>query len=152
MTPQEQEAGLVLARGVARGLWTLNDLDQPTSSFRRIEADRHRSASPVTGISLYEPKPGPTVRYPGAGTTWPWRNLAREWIAANPREWEALRTGAEPSPLGPDGPTAGTAATRERAMRVVASYDQRHAEGMVPPPMEHDSSYDRPAPIPDALD
>ncbi len=152
MTPQEQEAGLVLARGITKGLWTLSDLDQPTSSFRRIEADRHRSASPVTGMSLYEPKPGPTARYPGAGTTWPWRNLAREWIAANPREWEALRSGAEPLPPGADEPPAGSAASRERAGRVVAAYDQRHDQGAVPPPMEADGPYVQPAPLPDAID
>lgn len=58
--------GLVLALGALRGLWSLEALDHPP----RIPSDPR-------SINV-RPKE-------------PYRNLAREWIAANPREWEIMQ-------------------------------------------------------------
>ena len=61
--------GLVLALGALRGLWTLENLDHPP----RVPNDPR-------SINV-RPKE-------------PFRNLAREWIAANPREWEIMQRDA----------------------------------------------------------
>ena len=57
--------GRTLALGAMRGLWPLEALDNPP-----------RAPHDVRSINV---RPGP-----------PHRNLAREWIAANPREWELM--------------------------------------------------------------
>ncbi len=61
--------GRTLALGVLRGLWTLENLDHPP----RVPQDPR-------SINI-RPKE-------------PFRNLAREWIAANPREWEIMQRDA----------------------------------------------------------
>ncbi len=57
--------GQLLAMGTLRGLWTLEDFDHPP----RVPQD---------------------VRSINVRSDTPWRNLAREWIAANPKEWELM--------------------------------------------------------------
>jgi len=77
--------GRTLAVGTLQGRWTLEDLDQPAPYYEQQERDRARSATPSPpGRGL------PTLRYPDAGTMHRPRNLAREWIEANPREWVEL--------------------------------------------------------------
>ena len=78
-----------LARLVARGLMTLEQLDAPTPAWAELESDRQRSAS----SDLSQGWPGrrsPATRYPGAGNAVAPRNLAREWIEANPKAWAAM--------------------------------------------------------------
>lgn len=78
--------GMQLALLVARGRLSLGDLDQPTPSWQQLERDRVRSAM----VDLQAGWPGrrsPVMRYPAAT---PYRNLAREWIEANPKEWQVL--------------------------------------------------------------
>lgn len=78
-----------LARLVARGLIRLEQLDAPTPAWAELERDRQCSAS----CDLCQGWPGrrtPATRYPGAGTAQAPRNLAREWIEANPKAWAAM--------------------------------------------------------------
>lgn len=78
-----------LARLVARGLIRLEQLDEPSPAWAELERDRQRSAS----CDLCQGWPGrrtPATRYPGAGSAEAPRNLAREWIDANPKAWAAL--------------------------------------------------------------
>lgn len=82
--------GLQLAVLVARGLMSLDDLDTATPASRELELDRMRSATDLDGHGGWPGRRSPAMRYPGAGCIQPVRNLAREWIAAHPREWEAL--------------------------------------------------------------
>ena len=82
--------GLQLAVLVARGLMSLDDLDTATPASRELELDRMRSATDLEGHGGWPGRRSPAMRYPGAGCIQPVRNLAREWIAAHPREWEAL--------------------------------------------------------------
>lgn len=77
--------GRMLAEGVLKGRWTLEDLDTPSPGWAPIEAARVRSFTPGP------PGSGrPTMPLPDAGQRRPYRNLACEWIAANPRQWEEL--------------------------------------------------------------
>jgi hypothetical protein len=78
-----------LARMVARGLMTLEQLDQPTLGWAELERDRERSSSSALSEG-WPGRRGPAMAYPGAGTARPVRNLAREWIEANPRAWAAM--------------------------------------------------------------
>ena len=80
---------LQLAVLVARGLMSLEDLDVAPPASRELERDRMRSASDL-GHGGWPGRRSPAMRYPGAGSIQPVRNLAREWIAAHPREWQAL--------------------------------------------------------------
>ncbi len=57
--------GRTLALGTLRGLWTLEQFDHPP-----------RMPHDIRSINVRNPAP--------------WRNLAREWIAANPKEWELM--------------------------------------------------------------
>ena len=78
-----------LARLVARGLIRLEQLDAPTPAWAELESDRQRSGS----SDLSQGWPGrrtPAARYPGAGSTEAPRNLARQWIEANPKAWAAM--------------------------------------------------------------
>ena len=81
---------LQLAVLVARGLMSLEDLDVAPPPSRDLERDRMRSASDLGGHGGWPGRRSPAMRYPGAGCIQPVRNLAREWIAAHPREWQAL--------------------------------------------------------------
>lgn len=58
--------GLSLARGVAAGQWTLQALDKPPCGAQQARSVNVRPAAP-------------------------YRNLAREWIAANPEQWRVLQ-------------------------------------------------------------
>jgi hypothetical protein len=82
--------GLQLAVLVARGLMSLEDLDVATPASRELERDRMRSGDGHHGPSGWPGRRSPAMRYPGAGCIQPVRNLAREWIAAHPGEWQAL--------------------------------------------------------------
>ena len=82
--------GLQLAVLVARGLMGLEDLDVATPASRELERDRMRSGDGHHGPSGWPGRRSPAMRYPGAGCIQPVRNLAREWIAAHPGEWQAL--------------------------------------------------------------
>lgn len=78
--------GRMLAIGTLKGYWTLEHLDNPSPGWKEIESDRVRSLYPAdSGMGR------PTMRYPAAGTRRPYRNLARDWIAANPKEWAELQ-------------------------------------------------------------
>ena len=99
--------GLQLAVLVARGLMGLEDLDVATPASRELERDRMRSGDGHHGPSGWPGRRSPAMRYPGAGCIQPVRNLAREWIAAHPGEWQALvrlhQPGVQPvaQPLAP---------------------------------------------------
>ena len=82
--------GLQLAVLVARGLMSLEDLDIATPASRELERDRMRSGDGHHAPSGWPGRRSPAMRYPGAGCIQPVRNLAREWIAAHPGEWQAL--------------------------------------------------------------
>ena len=82
--------GMQLAVLVARGLMGLEDLDVATPASRELERDRMRSGDGHHGPSGWPGRRSPAMRYPGAGCIQPVRNLAREWIAAHPGEWQAL--------------------------------------------------------------
>jgi hypothetical protein len=91
---------LQLAVLVARGLMSLEDLDVAPPASRELERDRMRSATDHAGQGGWPGRRSPAMRYPGAGCIQPVRNLAREWIAAHPGEWQALlrlhQTGGQP--------------------------------------------------------
>lgn len=81
--------GKLLALGSLRGLWTLEDLDRPSATTAAMRSAMERAA--VQRISAITP----------------YRNLAREWIAAHPAQWdEALRQSLEAETLDhlPTGP------------------------------------------------
>lgn len=61
-----------LALGILRGLWTLDDLDQPPPGYRELRMAMERAA-----IKRSQPPA-------------PYRNLAREWIDTNRRQWDEL--------------------------------------------------------------
>ncbi len=107
-------AGRTLAQGVAKGLWSLEDLDKPSPCCAAVEGDRVASCDPCqpedpTGkVPIYNSEgvatwvfPRPSLGYPPAP---PFRNLARDWIEANPKAWAAMngmvsdRVEASPSP------------------------------------------------------
>ena len=98
---------LQLAVLVARGLMSLEDLDVAPPASRELERDRMRSASDL-GHGGWPGRRSPAMRYPGAGCIQPVRNLAREWIAAHPGEWQALvrlhQPGVQPVAQRVDGP------------------------------------------------
>ena len=77
---------------VARGLVTLEQLDQPTPSWRELEQDRSRSLA-ADQIQGWPGRRVPAFRYPLAGTAQAPRNLAREWIGANQKAWTAMLEG-----------------------------------------------------------
>ncbi len=72
--------GQLLARYALQGLITLEALDAPTANWNALEADRRvaNSRAQRQGRGLVFPPPAP------------WRNLAREWIASHPQEWESM--------------------------------------------------------------
>jgi hypothetical protein len=75
---------------VARGLLSLEQLEQPTPAWDELERDRARSAlsDPIAG---WPGRRSPAFPYPGAGVSRPPRNLAREWIANHPKGWQDLQ-------------------------------------------------------------
>lgn len=119
MTPSESLAGFQLARGVVRGLWSLEQLDRRSAASQDVENDRQASAHPDSSRPPWEAHDGPAMPYPGAGTVAPYRNLARDWIAANPDAWTALQSGDDTA-----AQAIGTAASREKARQIVADYDR----------------------------
>ncbi len=101
--------GLQLAVLVARGLMSLDDLDTATPASRELELDRMRSATDQEGHGGWPGRRSPAMRYPGAGCIQPVRNLAREWIAAHPREWQVLlqqHQAVDPQAVQQAGPQA----------------------------------------------
>jgi hypothetical protein len=90
--------GEQLAGMVARGLMSLEDLDQPTPAWRELEEDRRRSllADPSSG---WPGRRTPAFPYPAAGSSRQLPNLARAWIEANHKAWQRLQQGyAQPAP------------------------------------------------------
>lgn len=87
--------GRMLYLGSLRGLWTLEDLDHPSPERRRLQSAIDRQA--------LQRNEGPHKL----------RNLAREWMAANPRDADALlRQSLEREKLDhlPNGPQIVAAA------------------------------------------
>lgn len=76
----QQHIGRLLAIGVLQGRWSLEDLDNPTQSWLQLEADRRSLNSQASRGGYGLPYPPPAS----------YRNLAREWIDANPADWEDL--------------------------------------------------------------
>lgn len=72
--------GRLLARYALQGLITLEALDQPTTIWQAMEADRRAVNARAQRLGR-----GPAFPPPPE-----WRNLAREWIAAHPKEWEEM--------------------------------------------------------------
>lgn len=74
--------GKLLASWTLQGRLFLEDLDHPgnNSSWSSLEADRRSANS-------REEQLGRAPIYPPSQ---PWRNLAREWIKANPAVWELM--------------------------------------------------------------
>lgn len=88
-------AGRLLARYALHGRLPLEALDSPPALWSGNEADRRVAndrAHRLNRCPLYPPPAD-------------WRNLAREWIAANPTEWEAMLRAAISSE---DQPTTST--------------------------------------------
>ena len=96
--------GRMLALQVSKGMMTLEQLDQPSPGHEAVEKSRTDSRNPCDytnekqRVPYYNAEgeatwtyPRPTMEYPPAT---PFRNLAREWISANPREW-ALMNGSD---------------------------------------------------------
>lgn len=86
--------GRLLARYALRGLVNLEALDSPTASWNALEADRRVANNRAQ-------RQGRAAVFPPSNN---WRNLAREWIASNPAEWESMLrdTLARESSCGPD--------------------------------------------------
>ena len=74
------DLGRLLAVMVLQGRLSLEDLDNPSEQWLALEAARRHANSRAQRSMLPTPYP------PG----YPWRNLAREWIAAHAAEWQAL--------------------------------------------------------------
>lgn len=74
------DLGRLLAVIILQGRLSLEDLDNPSEQWLALEADRRHAISRAQRFTLPTPYP------PGS----PWRNLAREWIAAHSEEWQAL--------------------------------------------------------------
>ena len=111
--------GLQLAVLVARGLMSLDDLDTATPASRELELDRMRSATDLEGHGGWPGRRSPAMRYPGAGCIQPVRNLAREWIAAHPREWQVLlqqHQAADPEAVQQAGPQAPSQPSPQAAL------------------------------------
>ncbi len=84
-----RDLGLQLAALVARGLFSLEQLDELSPAQAELERDRRRSL--VTDLATGWPgRRSPAMRYPAAGTVGAPRNLAREWIEAHPRDWALM--------------------------------------------------------------
>ena len=69
--------GRILAIGTLSGYWTLESFDKPSGQTAALERDRKLSHDGRLGGVVYAPAPEH-------------RNLARDWIEANPREWQEL--------------------------------------------------------------
>lgn len=136
MLPRETAVGYLLACGVVKGLWSLDQLDKPSPGWDEIEKDRVRSAMPRDTRNPHDLRRVPAMRYPDAGTYSKPRNLAREWIAANPEQWAAMEAG---EPLESDLQAIGTPATRQAAGVAVSRYDGLQRAGALAPAMEHDA-------------
>lgn len=81
--------GKLLAFGSLRGLWTLEDLDTPSPGTRELKNAIARAA-----MNRNQAPAG-------------YRNLARAWIAANPKAWdEALLQSLESENLDQHLPSA----------------------------------------------
>lgn len=104
--------GETLVRMVLSGLLTLEDLDRPTPEWQELEEDRRRSAF-SRASSGWPGRRTPAFPYQQAGTMQPWRNLAREWIAGHPRQWDALNgrpaCAAEQADVAPQGAPSSAA-------------------------------------------
>lgn len=92
-----ESLGYYLARGICHGWWTLEQLDQPSPTYQELEHERQRSRQPcdpyndgqrVLSHGNYWTFTRPVMEYPPAV---PYRNLAREWIEANPKAWQKLQ-------------------------------------------------------------
>lgn len=91
-SPNSSALGRLLATFCLQGLISLEDLDNPSSTWEALEAVRTAANRHAMRSKLPPPYP------PGQ----PWRNLAREWIAAHPAEWEAMlikTLNDEPDPI-----------------------------------------------------
>jgi hypothetical protein len=132
MNPREAAIGKTLASGHASGLWTLEALDKPSPGWDEIEQDRVKSAVARDLRNPHDRRMVPALPYPDAGSYRKPRNLAREWIAAHPEEWEAMRTGAAEGPQE----VFGTAESRNAAARQVQDYDNRKASGALAPTLD----------------
>lgn len=149
MQHREIAVGETLARGVIKGLWTLEAIDRPSPGWHEVEQDRARSAVPRDTRNPNDTRSVPTQRYPDAGTYRKPRNLAREWIAANPQQWELMRDAgcASEVPSSPSKADAG----RDAAGRALAAYEARLQAGSMVPALETDSPYSGGVIIPEVL-
>ena len=94
-------AGQALARLVASGKATIEDFDKLSAGYKAIEKSRFDSLDPADatnpshkmpkylgdGSDSYDTFPRPTIKYPTAPV---YRNLCREWIEGNRKEWLAM--------------------------------------------------------------
>ena len=98
---KQDSLGKSLATMVAKGLVTLRQLDEPSDGWKEIERSRIAAQSPLDPHNptqkvpwynrdhqAYETFPLPTQKVPATRPAY--RNLAREWIAANKKEWVQL--------------------------------------------------------------
>ena len=98
---------------VAKGYTTLEALDRSPKGWNEVEKMRAQAQTPLDPYNktqkvpwynrdgeAYETFPLPTQKVPASRPAY--RNLARDWIAANPKEWEALwakhNSAPEPEP------------------------------------------------------
>ena len=98
---KQDSLGKSLATMVAKGLVTLQQLDEPSDGWKEIERSRLAAQTPLDPYDptqkvpwynrdheSYETYPLPTQKVPATRPAY--RNLAREWIAANQKEWVQL--------------------------------------------------------------
>ena len=102
---QQLKTGKTLAVMVAKGLARVEDFDKPAlrprGDYAYVELSRQQSLEPCDWTNpkqkvpwfnkegdSYDTYPKPCLEYP---TQNPYRNLCREWIDANPKDWEAMQ-------------------------------------------------------------
>ena len=159
--------GRTLAVQVSKGLMTLEQLDQPPPGHLYVEDCRAASGNPCDWTDpkqkvpyynaegdAYWTYPRPPMEYPPAK---PYRNLAREWIAANPKDWERLN-GRQPvsvevtSPK--DLPSMATGITPAQRQDLPITLDEEEAATPSVPrqPVEASSQRQTLEPIDDEAD
>jgi hypothetical protein len=86
--------GRFLAAGTLDGRWNLAHFDHHSPETHLLELDRERSAAPQPSSAVISGYNRPVMRYPRAGEYIHPTNIARDWIEANPAEWQSMLSDA----------------------------------------------------------
>jgi hypothetical protein len=139
MHRRELAVAETLARGAAKGLWSLEALDKPSLGMDELERDRVKSMVPRDTRNPNDRRCIPTMGYPDAGTYHKPRNLAREWIAANPQQWDTIQAPDSPAEAPESG--YGTPGSRQAAATTLAGFEARQSAGKLAPTLDTDTPY-----------